>query len=92
MKELDLPTLDQPLAYDIAEKSQETLDWLAENIGVGFTDERGPAWWARENYMADGSHFTGPVPQWKVDEVLGIKFIEAPVFAQLPSGDVIKDP
>lgn len=88
---MDLPTLDQPTAYDIAEKSQETMEWLQTHVAVGFVDERGPAWHAKEGYMADGSHFSGPVPEWRVDELLNIKFIEAPVFAQLPSGDVIRD-
>lgn len=88
---MDLPTLDQPTAYDIAEKSQETFAWLRDHVRVGFVTERGPAWWATDNYMADGTHFDGPVPQEAVDEVLGIEFIEASVFAQLPSGDVIKD-
>lgn len=91
---MELPKLDAPTAYDIAEKSQETIDWLRGNVRVGYTSERGPAWWAadQESPLADGTHFDGPVPQEEVDKILGVELIEAPIFVQLPSGDVIKDP
>jgi phage/plasmid-like protein (TIGR03299 family) len=89
---MELPKLDAPTNYDIAEKSQETFEFLRLHVRVGFTTERGPAWWARDNFMADGTHFEGPVPQEAVDEVLGIEFAEGPVFTRTPGGDIIKDP
>jgi phage/plasmid-like protein (TIGR03299 family) len=90
----DLPKLDAPSAYDIAEKSNETFEWLRNNVRVGYTTQRGPSWWAadQESPLADGTHFDGPIPQDEVDKILGVPLVEAPIFAQLPNGDVIKDP
>ena len=53
------------------------MSWLRNNIRIGFTDERGPAWWAAENYMADGSHFDGPVPEEEVRKLLDVRLVEA---------------
>jgi len=65
-----LPPLPSPSNVDILEKSTETMEWLRSNILVGYTDERGPAWWAAGavtrdgtwSAIPDGSHFPGPVP------------------------------
>lgn len=56
--------------------SAETMDWLRTNIRIGFTSERGPAWWHGDGYMADGSHFDGPVPTEEVERILNVPFIE----------------
>lgn len=76
--------------------SKETMNWLRSNIRVGFTGADGPAWWAGDNYMADGSHFDGPVPVEEVERLLSVEFVEAELFAQYTDGNgdrqVIKDP
>jgi hypothetical protein len=68
--------------------SAETMDWLVNNLRIGYTDERGPAWWAAGNeYMADGSHFDGPVPEEEVRRLLDVPFVEAKLFAQYTTAD-----
>lgn len=62
--------------------SKETQQWLIDNIRVGYTGPDGPAWWARDNYMTDGSHFDGPVPVEVVERLLSVEFAEAEMFAQ----------
>jgi phage/plasmid-like protein (TIGR03299 family) len=46
--------------------SAETMAWLSDSVRVGFSGQRGDAWWARMagKTTADGSpnHFDGPVP------------------------------
>src|SRR5215472_4183440 len=62
------------------EMSKETLEWLRGNVRVGFTGENGPAWWANSGeYMADGTHFEGPVPAGEVRRVLSIPIREGSV-------------
>lgn len=77
--------------------SAETQQWLIDNIRIGYTDERGPAWWAHaDEYMTDGSHFEGPVPAEEVRRLLDVPFVEAKLFAQYTdaAGDrqVVSDP
>ena len=80
-----LPALPAPAAVDIAEKSSETMNWLRANIKVGYTDERGPAWWANGavtkagtwTSIPDGSHFAGPVPIDAVHDQLDIRLVKA---------------
>lgn len=76
--------------------SAETMNWLRENIRIGFTGDDGPAWWAGDNYMADGSHFDGPVPTDEVERLLSVEFVETEIFAQWTDADgnrqVVKDP
>lgn len=82
---MELPVLPSPTAYDIAEKSQETMDWLRNNIKVGFVNERGPAWWASQEVqmgMPDGSHFEGPVPIEEVRRLLDIKLVKGTVYIE----------
>src|SRR5580765_4669049 len=80
-----LPTLPSPAAFDILEKSAETMNWLRDNIKVGFTDERGPAWWANATTKAgqweipDGSHFPGAVPMEVVLAQLDVQFAKGTV-------------
>jgi phage/plasmid-like protein (TIGR03299 family) len=63
--------------------SKESLSWLQNNIRIGYTDERGPAWWAASGeFMTDGSHFDGPVPADEVRKLLAVPFVEAKLFAQ----------
>jgi phage/plasmid-like protein (TIGR03299 family) len=58
--------------------SKESMEWLRTNIRIGYTGERGPAWWANSNeYMTDGSHFEGPVPADEVRRILDVPFILA---------------
>lgn len=61
--------------------SKETQQWLVDNIRVGYTGPDGPAWWARDNYMTDGSHFDGPVPVEEVERLLSVEFVEGTVFS-----------
>jgi phage/plasmid-like protein (TIGR03299 family) len=80
-----LPSLPAPDAYDIAEMSNETIEWLRNNIKCGFMDERGPAWWADAVTKAgkltipDGSHFPGPVPMEVVTAQLDVQFAKGQV-------------
>jgi phage/plasmid-like protein (TIGR03299 family) len=64
--------------------SKETLSWLRSNIRIGYTDERGPAWWAASNgeHLADGSHFPGAVPEVEVRRILDVPFVSAKLFGQ----------
>lgn len=61
--------------------SKETMQWLRSNIRIGYIDERGPAWWAAGDggYLADGSHFSGPVPEDEVRRILDVPFVEGTV-------------
>ncbi len=82
-----LPALPSPAVADIAEKSRETMEWLRENIKVGYTTERGPAWWAAGavtkdgtwDTIPDGSHFEGPVPIEVVRRLLDIPLVKGTV-------------
>lgn len=91
----NLPTLPSPTAYDIAEKSGELITWLRENIKVGFTDERGPAWWAngitlkdgKFEPLQDGSHFPGPIPIDVVNAQLDVKLVKGIVYVEYVDSD-----
>jgi phage/plasmid-like protein (TIGR03299 family) len=80
-----LPPLPSPSNVDILEKSTETMEWLRSNILVGYTDERGPAWWANGAVtkagawvgIPDGSHFAGPVPMDEAQRLLDIRLVKA---------------
>lgn len=67
--------------------SKETMQWLRDNIRVGYTGDDGPAWWAGANYMADGSHFDGPVPVEEVERLLSVQFVEGTVFSTYTDAD-----
>src|SRR5215831_7704846 len=88
-----LPALPSPAVPDIMEKSAETMNWLRENIAVGYTDERGPAWWANaitkdgQWEIPDGSHFDGPVPMEKVTKILDVKLVKGKVHVTYEDGD-----
>ena len=83
----ELPTLPKPAAFDIYEKSRETMEWLRNNIKVGFTAARGPAWWANGattkagdwTEIPDGSHFDGPVPIEAVLATLDVQLVKGQV-------------
>lgn len=87
MTTYDLPKLPSPAVPDIFEKSQETMSWLRNMIRIGFTDERGPAWWANGAVtkagewvgIPDGSHFPGPVPIEEVRKLLDVKLVKGAV-------------
>lgn len=70
--------------------SKETTAWLRENIRIGFTSERGPAWWANKAdgaYMTDGTHFDGPVPEDEVKRLLDVKLVSGPVSSVYTADD-----
>jgi phage/plasmid-like protein (TIGR03299 family) len=58
--------------------SKETLKFLRDNVRYGFTEEIGPAWWADEDHMSDGSHFNGPVPEDEVYKLLDVRLVSGP--------------
>ncbi len=93
-----LPALPAPNAYDVAEKSRETLRWLQENVLVGYTDERGPAWHYVDlgQGLPKGTHFPGPVPATKVTKLLDVRLVKGTAFVQYEdrSGErqVVQDP
>lgn len=84
---MTLPKLPAPDVADIYEKSGETIEWLRQNIRVGFTSERGPAWWAQGFRtktgewagIPEGSHFDGPVPIEEVRKLLAVPFAKGTV-------------
>ena len=61
--------------------SKETMNWLRNNIRIGYVNEDGPAWWAADNHMTDGSHFDGPVPVEEVRKILSVPLVEAKLYA-----------
>jgi phage/plasmid-like protein (TIGR03299 family) len=70
--------------------SKETTQWLRDNIRIGFTDERGPAWWADKSdgaYLSDGTHFDGPVPEEEVKRLLDVKLVSGPVTSVFTADD-----
>jgi phage/plasmid-like protein (TIGR03299 family) len=83
----ELPQLPSPAAFDIYEKSRQTMEWLRNNIKVGFTSDRGPAWWANGavtkagdwTQIPDGSHFDGPVPIEVVLSTLDVRLVKGEV-------------
>ncbi len=101
---MELPKLPAPTAYDIYEKSAETMNWLRNNIKVGFTSERGPAWWANGaktkagdwTQIPDGSHFDGPVPIEAVLATLDVRLVKGEVHVTYPDANgerqVVGDP
>lgn len=56
--------------------SKETMTWLRENIRIGYVADDGPAWWAADNHMADGTHFSGPVPMEEVQRILNVPLVK----------------
>lgn len=67
--------------------SAETMDWLRNNVRIGYTSEDGPAWWAAENHMTDGTHFDGPVPIEEVRNILSVPLVEAKLYATYTSAN-----
>lgn len=58
--------------------SAETMEWLADNTLIGFTEKRGNAWHYREGAE---NHFEGPVPPERVLELLSYPLAEAELTA-----------
>jgi phage/plasmid-like protein (TIGR03299 family) len=93
---ITLPTLPAPNSYDIAEKSNETMEWLRNNIKIGYTSERGPAWWANATTkdgqwtIPDGSHFDGPVPMEEVRKLLDVPFAKGIVHVTYEDEDGVR--
>lgn len=61
--------------------SAETIEWLNQNVLVGFTDKRGNAWHYKESAQGnEANHFTGAIPIEDVRRRLfHWKAVEAPV-------------
>jgi phage/plasmid-like protein (TIGR03299 family) len=86
---MTLPSLPAPNVADIAEKSRETMEWLRTQVKVGYTDDRGPAWWAAGavtkdgtwDSIPDGSHFAGPVPIEAVRAQLDVPLVKGVIHA-----------
>jgi phage/plasmid-like protein (TIGR03299 family) len=68
--------------------SRETSEWLNGNIMVGFTKERGNAWWDRNNGQGkttngNPNHFEGAVPtELVLSDLFPWEPITAPLFAR----------
>src|SRR5208282_102795 len=83
-----LPVLPRPDGWDILEKSRETMEWLQQNILVGFTDARGPAWWSAAVTkdgvweMPKDSHFPGAVPMKRVTRLLDVRMVKGTSYVQ----------
>lgn len=56
--------------------SAETMEWLAENTLIGFTDKRGNAWHYREG---NNNHFAGAVPEERALALLSYPVAEGTV-------------
>lgn len=65
--------------------SQETLEWLNNNVLVGFTDKRGHAWHYRQSDQgAEPNHYAGAVPVADVHRRLfGWEARECPIFIRV---------
>lgn len=80
--------------------SRETLQWLNQNVKVGFTDPqygRGIAWHYRADLQGDKpNHYPHAIPVQEVlDDLFFWEAIEAPVFIGIPTGegfDYVADP
>jgi len=79
-----LPKLPAPNAYDIAEKSRETMSWLQGNVLVGYVSERGPAWHYMDlgQGLPKGTHFPGPIPATRVTKLLDVRLVKGTAFVQ----------
>lgn len=73
-----LPQLSGPANTDLAEKSKETVAWLRNHVKVGFTSERGPAWW--DSGLPDGSHFPEAVPMAEVTAMLDVPLVKGTAY------------
>jgi phage/plasmid-like protein (TIGR03299 family) len=68
--------------------SEYTNDYLRQNVKVGFTGQRGPAWWAAVgNEMSDNAHFEGAVPWIEVRKLFSFEAARAQV-ARVVDGKV----
>lgn len=70
--------------------TNETYSDLCKNLRIGYTDERGPAWWWRGDNaeaLASGSHFDGPVPPEVVRELMRVPLVRGRLFAQWEDAD-----
>lgn len=64
--------------------SRETQKWLEENIRVGFTEDRGHAWW----YQNDtSSHYPHAVPEKEARRILDVPVGMFPVYVDTTNGE-----
>lgn len=71
--------------------SAETIEWLNENVLVGFTETEGKAWHANESEASKRNHFTGAVPEERVRDLLGFPIVSEPL-AHFAGDRIIEDP
>src|SRR6187549_2904943 len=68
--------------------SEYTADELAQSVLVGFTKNRGPAWWAAVgDDLHDNAHFDDAVPWQRVHELFNFEALRADV-ARVVNGKV----
>lgn len=72
--------------------SRESMEWLNQNVLVGFTKERGTAWHYKAALQGtEANHYEGAIP---IDDVKRRLFfwnaVEAPVFVKVPEGTGFK--
>ncbi len=68
--------------------SKETLEYLASNVLIGMTSERGTAWWyrAETDDANQSNHYDGPIPVADVQRRLfNWEAVKIPVLAQFPA-------
>lgn len=71
--------------------SRHSLSYLADNVLVGFADNRGAAWWAINGTSSTDSagrpnHFSGAVPIDRVMELFGWDAVSTPIYVETPLG------
>lgn len=82
------------------EMTMESMHWLRNNVAVGFTDTRGPAWWNSRGFGFAGgvdmgirddgrpNHYPGPIPVEDLASLLFAHEIESvPVYVPNPEFD-----
>ena len=59
--------------------SAETIEWLNENVLVGYTDTNGKAWHATDTAASIENHFAAEVPLERVTDLLGFPVTQEPL-------------
>lgn len=66
------------------------VETLAKFNAVGYVGQRGPAWWGHGMLRTEFNHFDGPVPMWRVDELLAQSRVEeTPIYVQDAHGNFV---
>jgi phage/plasmid-like protein (TIGR03299 family) len=74
--------------------STETIEWLNQNVLVGFTEKRGEAWHYRAGSQnGETNHYKGAIPIEDVRRRLfSWKAVTMPTYIQLPNGELSEVP